>query len=315
MFRARVLRPLLSSLPLTQSSLLSILDSPLTLVAARTAFIVDANVARVLRECDRFDRTAWLRLDPGDARPDHLIRSLEDSVGEVHGGEIHVLPALAGRVRRLSPEFCWAIGSELARHAPPDATIVVENPLAVSNAWPLTNILVGWAGSSRERRAVLLWHGRVPRRVRRVASVVLDADQLSIDAGVVREFAGRGEGRLPPHATARLLRLAHGRAALVHDVLDVARHGRGSAAIEEMLSARLCGPAFLGRLTKRLLSCCSPDERDALSLAIDLGYWHPSMDRGRLGGEEPTWPWLGPLEGGWLRLRPLWRRTLCVNLS
>jgi len=79
-FRARVLRPLLSSLPLTQSSLLSILDSPLTLVAARTAFIVDANVARVLRECDRFDRTAWLRLDPGDARPDHLIRSLEDSV-------------------------------------------------------------------------------------------------------------------------------------------------------------------------------------------------------------------------------------------
>jgi DNA-binding SARP family transcriptional activator len=309
-FRARVLRPVLSSLPLTQPSLLSILDSPLTLVAARTAFIVDANVARVLRECDRFDRTAWLRLNPCDSRPDHLIRSLEDSVGEVHGGEIHVLPALTGGVRRLSPEFCWAIGGELARHAPPDATIVVENPLAVADAWPLTNILVGWAGSSRDRRAVLLWHGRVPRRVRRVASVVLDADQLSIDTGLVREFVGRGEGRLPPRATSQLLRLARGRAALVHDVLDVAGHGPESAAIEEMLSARPYRPAFIRRLTTRLLNCCSPDEREALSLAMDLGYWHPSMDCGRLGNDDPIWPWLGPLEGGWLRLRPLWGRTL-----
>lgn len=310
MFRARVLRPVPSGLPLTQPSLLSILNSPLTVVAAPTAFIVDSNVARVLQECGRFDRTGWLRLDPLDARPDHLIRSLEDSVGEVHGGEIELLPALVSRVRSLSAEFCWAVGSELARHAPPDATIVVENPFAVSDAWALTNILVGWAGSSRDRRAVLLWHGRIPRRVRRVASVVLDADQLSIDTRLVREFVARGRGGLSASATARLLRLARGRAALVHDVLDVAGPGPGSAAIEEMLCAGAWRPAFIGRLTKRLLSCCSPDEREALSLAMDLGYWHPMMDRGRLGGEELKWPWLGSLEGGWLRLRPFWRRTL-----
>ncbi len=299
-----------SGLPLTQPSLLSILDSPLTVVAAQTAFIVDSNVARVLREGGRFDRTAWLRLDPLDARPDHLIRSLEDSVGEVHGEEIDFLPPLVSRVRSLSPEFCWTLGSELARHAPPDATIVVENPFAVPDAWPLTNILVGWAGSSRDRRSVLLWHGRIPRRVRRVASVVLDADQLSINTGLVRGFVACGRGGLSPSATARLLRLARGRAALVHDVLDVAGHGRGSAAIEEMLCTGAWRPAFIGRLTKRLLSCCSPDEREALSLAMDLGYWHPRMDRGRLDGEDLTWPWLGPLEGGWLRLRPFWRRTL-----
>jgi DNA-binding SARP family transcriptional activator len=299
-----------SGLPLTQPSLLSILDSPLTVVAAQTAFIVDSNVARVLREGGRLDRTAWLRLDPLDARPDHLIRSLEDSVVEVHGEEIDLLPALVSRVRSLSPEFCWALGSGLARHAPPDATIVVENPFAVPDAWALTNILVGWAGSSRVRRAVLLWHGRIPRRVRRLASAVLDADQLSMDTGLVREFVACGRGGLSASATARLLRLARGRAALVHDVLDVAGHGRGSAAIEEMLCAGAWRPAFIGRLTKRLLSCCSPDEREALSLAMDLGYWHPTMDRGRLDGEDLTWPWFGPLEGGWLRLRPFWRRTL-----
>jgi DNA-binding SARP family transcriptional activator len=299
-----------SGLPLTQPSLLSILDSPLTVVAAQTAFIVDSNVARVLREGGRLDRTAWLRLDPLDARPDHLIRSLEDSVGEVHGEEIDLMPALVSRVRSLSPEFCWALGNGLARHAPPDATIVVENPFAVPDAWALTNILVGWAGSSRDRRAVLLWHGRIPRRVRRVASAVLDADQLSIDTGLVREFVGCGRGELSSSAIARLLRLARGRAALVHDVLDVAGNGRGSAAIEEMLCAGARRPAFIDRLTKRLLSCCSPDEREALSLAMDLGYWHPRMDRGRFDGDDLTWPWLGPLEGGWLRLRPFWRRTL-----
>jgi DNA-binding SARP family transcriptional activator len=299
-----------SDLPLTQPSLLSILDSPSTVAAARTAFIVDSNVARVLHECGRFERTAWLRLDPLDARPDHLIRSLEDSVGEVHGEQIDLLPALVSRVTSLSPEFCWALGSELARHAPPDATIVVENPFAVSDARAVTNILVGWAGSSRDRRAVLLWHGRIPRRVRRIASVVLDADQLSIDTGLVREFVARGQGGLSPRATVRLLSLARGRPALVHDVLDIAGSGRGSAAIEEMLSAGAWRPAFIGRLTRRLLSCCSADEREALSLAMNLGYWHPTMDRGRLGGEELTWPWLGPLEGGWLRLRPFWRRTL-----
>jgi DNA-binding SARP family transcriptional activator len=300
-----------SGLPLTQPSLLSILDSPLTVVAAHTAFIVDSNVARVLREGGRFDRTAWLRLNPLDGRPDHLIRSLEDSVGEAHGEAIDLLPALVSRVRSLSPEFCWALGSELARHAPRDATIVVENPYVVSDAWALTNILVGWAGSSCDRRAVLLWHGRIPRRVRRVASVVLDAYQLSTDTGLVRAFVAPGKGGLSTRATARLLRLGRGRPTLVHDVLDVAaRHGRGSATIEEMLCAGAWRPAFIGRLTKRLLSCCSPDEREALSLAMDLGYWHPTMDRCRLGGEELTWPWLGPLEGGWLRLRPFWRRTL-----
>ena len=310
MFTARVLRPMPSGLPLTQPSLLSILDSPLTLVAAQTPYIVDANVARVLRECGRFDRTAWLRLDPRDARPDHLIRSLEDSVAEVHSGEVRVLPALAGRVRRLSPELCWAVGSELARHGPPDATIVVENPFAVPDARVLTNILVGWAASSRDRRAVLLWHGRVPHRVRRVATVVLDADQLSIDTGWVREFVACADCGLPLRATARLVRLARGRAAIVHDVLDATRDGQSLVVIDEMLAARTCRPGFIGRLTKRLLSGCSPDEREALSLAIDLGYWHPSMDRGRLGGEAPTWPWLGPLEGGWFRLRPMWHRTL-----
>jgi DNA-binding SARP family transcriptional activator len=300
-----------SGLPLTQPSLLSILDSPLTVVAAQTAFIVDSNVARVLRQCDRLDRTAWLRLDPRDARPDHLIRSLEDSVGEVHGGEIDVLPVLVSRVRRLSQEFCWAVGIALARHAPPDATLVVDNPYAVSDAWAVINTLVGWTGSSRDRRAVLLWHGRVPQRVRHVASAVIDADRLAIDTGLVREFVAAGQGGLSPHATARLLQLARGRAALVHDVLDAAWHRRGSALIEEVLTGRACRPAFIGRLTKRLLSGCSPDEREAFSLALDVGYWHPSMDRQRLGREEPTWwPWLGPLEEGWLRLRPVWRRSL-----
>jgi DNA-binding SARP family transcriptional activator len=299
-----------SGLPLTQPSLLSILDSPLTLVAAKTPFIVDANVARVLHEYGRFDRTAWLRLDPRDARPDHLLRSLEDSVAELHSGEVRVLPPLAGRVRRLSPEFCWAVGSELARHAPADATIVVENPFAVPDAWALTNILLGWAVSYCDRRAVLLWHGRLPRRVRRVASVILDTDQLSIDTGLAREFVARADCGLPPRATTRLLRLARGRAAIVHDVLDGTGNGWGLAVIDEMLSAHTCRPGFMGRLTKRLLGGCSPDEREALSLAMDLGYWHASMDRGRLGGEAPTWPWLGPLEGGWFRLRPVWHQTL-----
>jgi DNA-binding SARP family transcriptional activator len=299
-----------SELPLTQPALLSILDSPLTLVAAPTPFIVDANVARALGECGRFARTAWLRLDPRDARPDHLIRSLEDSVAELDGGEVRVLPALARRIGGLSLEFCWAVGSELARHAPADATIVVENPHAVPDAWALTNILVGWAGSSCDRRAVLLWHGSLSRRVRRVASVVLDADLLSIDKGLVREFVVRGQGGLSRRATTRLLGLAHGRAALVHDVLDGTGNGRELVIIDEVLSARTCRAGFMGQLTKRLLRGCSPDEREALSLAIDLGYWHPSMDRGRLGGEAPTWPWLGPLEGGWFRLRPMWHRPV-----
>jgi DNA-binding SARP family transcriptional activator len=309
--RARVLRPVPSGLPLTQPSLLSILDSPLTVVAAQTAFIVESNVARVLRAGGRFDRTAWLRLDPLDARPDHLIRSLEDSVGEVHGDEIDLLPALVSRAKTLSPEFCWALGSTLARHTPRDATIVVENPLAVSDASAVTNILVGWAGSSRDRRAVLLWHGRIPWRVRRVASVALDAHQLSTDAELVRAFIAPGKGGLSTRATARLLRLGRGRPTLVHDLLDFAtRHRRELSAIEELLRAGAWGPTFIGRVTKHLLGYCSPDEREAVSLAIELGYWHPMMDRRRLVDEELTWPWLGPLEGGWVRLRPFWRRTL-----
>jgi DNA-binding SARP family transcriptional activator len=316
-FGARVVRPLPCRPPLTQPALLSILDFPLTVVAAQAAFIVDANVALVLHERGRLDRTAWVRLDHGDARPDHLIRSLEDSVGslddslaEARGEQIRLPPGLASQIWRMSPEFCWAVGRRLASQAPAESTLVVESPDAVPDAWVLINILLGWAGSSGDRRAVLLWHGRVPRRVRRVASVVLDADQLSIDAALLHQFVAVREDVLPPRATARLLRLARGRAAFVHDVVDAAEREQGSAAIEEMLGTRICRQAFMKRLARHLVSCCSPDEREALSLAIRLGYWHPTMDRVRLSGDEPNWPWFGPLEGGWWRLRLQWRRTL-----
>jgi DNA-binding SARP family transcriptional activator len=192
--------------------------------------------------------------------------------------------------------------------------MVVENAGAISDASTVTNILMGWAGASCDRRAVLVWHGRLPRRVRRTASVVFGTEQLAIDPARLHE-AVTAVGVLSISDAARLLRATRGRAAVVHDVLQLAERAPGPAYLREMVDGCARPRALMDQLARRLLCRCSVDEQEAISIAVALGYWHPTMDRIGLRGNEVWWPWFGALEAGWWRLQPHWRRVLCRHLK
>lgn len=308
-------KPIPERFHVTQPSLRQIADAPLSLVVAQPTFIVDGNVASVLDECGRWEHTAWVRTEPLDANPEHLIRSLEDGVAEASGHAVRVLSDATGHIGSLMPESYWAIGRELARHAAPDGTLVIENLRAIANLTALLEILRGWVASSPDRRAVLLWYGRVPRRARRDAALVVDASQLTIAGHVSRDLIEDQAGRLSEATVARLVRLTRGRAAVVHAVVEGVAPGPALTVVEDVVRSSSSSRALLARLAHRLLRMSAPDDHEAIAVALGIGYWHPILGHRDDQGAVSRWPWFSQLEGGWLRLRPVWEKLLRRHLK
>jgi len=310
MLRARLLRPMPTDLPITQPSLRSVLDSQLTVVAAHSGFIVVESLARVLRDAGRLQHTAWVRLDTPDTRFDHLIRSLDLGLSELEGEPTVRQPMRAIDMPTPTRDVCWAIGAELGLNTPDATTLVVERRSAKWDARVLIDVLGAWARSSRSRRGVLLWHGKLPRRVQRLVPALFDAKALAVEADAVRDLTTSVDAPWAPHAVMQLARLARGRAALLHDLLDASMEAPQVMAVEALLGRCAGRGAFMRRLSRDVLRDCSADEREALLVAMNTGYWHPDMSRGRHANERPLWPWFAPLESGWWYLRPLWRQAL-----
>jgi DNA-binding SARP family transcriptional activator len=315
MFRARAAKPIPEDFHITQPSLRQIADAPLSLVVAEPAFIVDGNVASVLHEYGRWKHTAWIRTVSLDAHPDHLIRSLEHGVAEATGHTIRVLSDATGHSGSLAPESYWSIGRELARHVATDGTLVVENLCAMADLTALTDVLRGWVTSAPERRGILVCYGSVPRRARRDADLVVDTGQLAITSQAARDLVGDQAGALSEVATARLVRLVRGRAAMLHAVVEGVASGPALAVVEDAVRSSWSARVLLARLARRLLRTSAPDDHEAITVALGIGHWHASLGNRNSERAVSPWPWFSQLEGGWLRLRPVWEKLLHRHLK
>jgi DNA-binding SARP family transcriptional activator len=193
------------------------------------------------------------------------------------------------------------------RLSPPGAVIVLE--LEGRTTAGLSRLARSIRPIALDRRVslVAVTEARSPVMVPRGSDCVVSATDLR-DPTMTSQLLG-----LPGRSHDRLQRLAGGRVAVLHDVLDAAM-AWPSEAVEDALAASRGSRSLLRRLTANLLDLCSPAQRAALNLCVTTGYWHPQLATQPTAASELR-PWVVPLEGQWGWLRPMWAGSLRWALS
>ena len=309
MLDARFLGPAPSRHLLTQPSLQAVQCSRLTVVSAAPAHLVDENLAKVLDDDGRLKHAAWLRLSRLDAQPAHLVESAGRSTSRVErrlGGVPEPLVALSPCGART----VGAAGAQLADRLPTDATLVIDNTLGPMDATTVLELVEGWLSPTADRRVVLLWPQRPPRRVRRAAHAVLGPHELLMGHTMAQRIATESGLTLSARSIESLLWSTRGRAPLLHPLLTEigARHPDLPLDLASRCRRRSALPDWVVR---NLLGRCGLSEREILSATLDLGFWHPSMTSSATADHDALeGVWLSRLEEGWFRLPPAWAPPL-----
>jgi DNA-binding SARP family transcriptional activator len=309
MLDARFLGPAPSRHLLTQPSLQIIQHSPLTVISNASAHLVDENLAKVLDDSGRLEHAAWLRLSRLDAQPAHLVESAARSVSRVErrlGSAPE--PVVTGGPR--GARTMHAEGAQLADRLPTDATLVVDNTLGPMDPAAVMELIDGWLVPAGDRRVVLLWRQRPPRRVRRSAQAVLGPRALRMGHALAHRVSAESGLALSAGAIDSLLWLTRGRAALVHPLLTEIGVRHPDVPLDIVARCHRRG-ALSDCVVRSLLARCGLGEREILSVTLDLGFWHASMTRSSTVDHEALeGVWLSPLEEGWFRLPPAWAPPL-----
>jgi DNA-binding SARP family transcriptional activator len=309
MLDARFLGPAPSRHLLTQPSLQVIHHSPLTVIPDASSHLVDENLAKVLDDSGRLNHTAWLRLSRLDGQPAHLAESAVRSVSRVER-RLGSVPEPVAADGACGGRTLAAAGTELADRLPTDATLVVDNTLGPIDPTTVLELIHGWLAPGGDRRVVLLWRHRLPRRVRRSAQAVLGPRALRMGPALAHRVSEESGLALSAGSIESLLRLTRGRAPLIHPLLTEIGVRHPDLPVDIVTRCHRRG-ALPDCVVKSLLARCGLSEREILSVTLDLGFWHASMTRrSTVDHEALEGVWLSPLEDGWFRMPPAWAPSL-----
>jgi DNA-binding SARP family transcriptional activator len=291
------MRPVPLATRLASPDLQRIVEAPFSVVRGAPGSYVAEWLAGAIQGWARWQDCVWLR-DSGSptaalagALASACLYRWADAGAHELAGEVASTAFLAATMR-LSP---------------PGAVIVLE--LEGRTNAGLSRVMRGIRPVALDRGVslVAVTQGRLPVMVPRGLDCVVSATDLR-DPTMTSELLG-----LPGRSHDRLRRLAGGRVAVLHDVLDAAM-AWPSEAVEDALAASRGSRSLLGRLTANLLDLCSPAQRAALNLCVATGYWHPQLATQPTAASELR-PWVVPLEGQWGWLRPIWASPLRRALS
>ena len=292
MFLPRVMRPVPTATRLSSPDLQRIVEAPFSVVGGAPGSYVAEWLAGAIQGWARWQDCVWLR-DGGSttaalagALAGACLYRWADTGTQELAGEVASAAALAATMR-LSP---------------PGAVVVLELEGRLTAG--LSRLVRGIRPVALDRGVslVAVTQARSPVMVPRGPDYVVSATDLR-DATLTGELPG-----LSGRSRDRLRRLAGGRVAVLHDVLDAAT-AWPAEAVEDALAAATGRRALLGRLTANLLELCSPAQREALNVCVATGYWHPQLATQPTAAAELR-PWVVPLEGQWGWLRPIWGSSL-----
>lgn len=296
MFLPRVMRPVPTATRLSSPDLQRIVEAPFSVVTGAPGSYVAEWLAGAIQGWARWQDCVWLR--DGGSTTAALAGALAgaclyrwgDTGTQELAAEVASAAALAATMR-LSP---------------PGAVVVLE--LEGRMTAGLSRLVQGVRPVALDRglSLVAVTQARSPLMVPSGPDYVVSATDLR-DPTPASELSG-----LPGRSRDRLRRLAGGRMAVLHDVLDAAT-AWPAPAVEDALAASRGRRALLGRLTANLLELCSPAQREALNVCLTTGYWHPQLVTQPTAAAELR-PWVVPLEGQWGWLRPIWAGSLRRSL-
>jgi DNA-binding SARP family transcriptional activator len=274
MYLPPVLRPVAAGGPVTPA-VQHLAEAPFSVVRGVPGSYVAERLAGVIEGWQRLGDCVWLRAV--DARPTELSHAL----------------GVACRHRWSADETARPL-DEQVRAAPEGGVIVLELGGRVTTGVSRLIRSIRPAVTQRGVRLVVVAESRFqPPATHRPDWVVAATDLIDRDA------LGYSSGRNRD----RLFSYAGGRAAVLDDVLSVAR--LAPDAVDEALETSSGLASMLARLTRLLLGRLTPDQRSALQVAQTIGYWHPQMGTNPVASEELR-PWLVPMEQQWGWMRPLW---------
>lgn len=292
MFLPRVLRPVPSATRLSSPELRRIVEAPFSVVRGAPGSYVAEWLAGAIQGWARWQDCVWLR--DGGSPTAALAGALASACLYRWAG--------SGAQEVVADVASTASLAATMRLSPPGAVIVLELEGRATAA--LSQLVRGIRPVALDRQVslVAVTQARSPVMVPRGSDCVVSATDLR-DPTMTSQLLG-----LPGRSRDRLRRLADGRVAVLHDVLDAAT-AWPSEAVEDALAASRGSRSLLGRLTANLLDLCSPAQRAALNLCVATGYWHPQLATQPTAASELR-PWVVPLEGQWGWLRPIWASSL-----
>ena len=292
MFLPPVLRPRPSVGPVSPV-VQRIAETPLSVVRGTPGSFVAERLAGAIDSWHRLGDCVWLRA--GDSLPTNLAQSLGAAC-------LHRWSPGEHRSGRMGDS---RLDEELAV-APEGAVIVVELGGRMTAEVARLVRAIRPAITDRGIRMVIVAEGRFH-------SPAMPGPPGSLVAAPELMDRGALDGYSSSRDRARLLRYAGRRAAVLVDVMAAAQLW-SQDAVTEALRTSYNLPSLLSRLTSVLVDQLTPEQRNALEVALTIGYWHPQMGTQPVACEQLR-PWVVPMEQQWGWLRPIWVQPLRRELT
>jgi len=293
MYLPPVLRPLAAEGAMTPA-VRRIAEAPFSVVRGVPGSYAAERLAGVVDSWQRLNDCVWLRAQ--DVEQADLAQSLAAAC------EHRWSSAKPGRRTGQAPAA--RLDDEI-QAAPEGAVIVLELGSRVTPGVTKLIKAIRPAIIDRGVRMVVVAESRLHPPVTRGPDHVVSAADL-VGGATLEEYSS-AQNR------AQLLRYAGRHAAVLSDVLAAARVWSPDA-VDEALKFSNGLTSLLDRLTAGLLDQLTPDQRSALQVALNVGYWHPQMGTGPIASDQLR-PWLVPMEQQWGWLRPIWGSSLRRELT
>lgn len=318
LFAPKSAAPLPNGAPLTLTALRCVLDGGVSLFTAPPGYLPTAHLAAQLRS--RGEPVIWARLGPEDRDPAALLVALiaalqaHDPTG---GAEtLDLMRRHLGPLRGWPPLFA-ALARELGAALGPRGALVIEGCHHLGDAYQTLQLLSAHllpalpAGASR----LLIAERPLPPLAMAAPVARYGVGDLRIGARAAEELGAATGCGLAPETLRRAAGLLEGRAETLLD-LCAAAATLGPAPVRQAVERAHDLAGLLTRVARAWLAMADAGERRAQGLALRLGALPPGLLAAALGAPPlRAAPWLEPIEGDWLLLRPAWRGPLAVALG
>ena len=294
-------------------SLNQVTTDRVSLFAAPDGYLPTESLVSTLYEQRR--PVLWLNLDSEDADPATFLVSLIQAAQRLHPGVGSM--TLAHMRSRPGPAFGWQssfvhLAQEFSQSLPGDTVIVLERASRLYQAaQTLALTCHSFIPALPSTAALIMISDQLPPKTTfpfQVHRTVVD--DLSITTPAMLAEAAPVQSTLPVTSIRRAIALTQGRAVALAGLLD-AESRLGQRFVQEAIERARNLDDLLTRVALTWQTSADSDSRQAVALAVQLGYCHPDVIRAGITlGEVPAGPWLQSLADGWARVRQLWESPL-----
>jgi DNA-binding SARP family transcriptional activator len=309
-FEAKVLVPAPCDLDAVQGALEDAASGTSTLLAAPPGYVLTEELASAFRRSRR--HPLWLRLGPEDRDPATFLLSLVAAARHLHrdAGQatLRLMTEQPGPVCGWPPLFVQ-LAHDLRFCLASHGALVLEdfhNAIGGPTPFMVDHHLLPELGGIAPQ--VLVAHSS-PSSATFNGCVRWTTSELRLTPDIVRGVLESWAPGLTLQALDRAVALVDGRAAVLAGLRDLSATTR--KGLEPMLESITSEKDLVAGIAETLLAEVRGKARCALGLAIRIEYAHPTMISAIFGEcQFPLGPWIQRLEGGWVRIRPCWRRPL-----